>query len=227
MTNTDIKKCVKIGLLIKIAFPAVFLGTCFILLGVGCAPLPVNQAAFSGHWEQTTENGITGQVDKESWDVQVEGDKYHMIDRLGTMENHYAYDGKEFRHSGSPTLTQIADAIGIPALKNAVAQMNPPPTPEATHMAAQLHCFWLQRKQGEKSAGGTLCGRETILYDATEKRPDGEIHQQVWFDKENDIVLKRVYTIYSSQIQSMVSKTTLECQSLQIQHPDPAVFSQP
>jgi len=75
--------------------------------------------------------------------------------------------------------------------------------------------FWKRSYPGPGSPGGQIAGRETLLYQVQENRPEGKLTGQAWVDAETKVVLKRVFTIYSTQVEQMVSKETEECTEIQ------------
>jgi hypothetical protein len=82
--------------------------------------------------------------------------------------------------------------------------------------------FWSRPFSGPSSPGGLVAGRPTVLYQARDNRPDGEATVQAWVDADTGIVLKYVASIYSKQISQIVTKTTEECQTIQIGNVDQA-----
>ncbi len=182
-----------------------------------CTPDDLPKQSFVGTWTIVDENGLTGHRDEERATVSAQHEKFRLAITKPTGEELIAYDGHALHErytSSTPssleTSAEPSKDIGRPATETDVQSLR----------------FWTDRFPGHEVGGGQICGRETVLLELKEHRPDGDFSLQQWSDGKTGIVLKFIQTVYSSQVQSMVTKKTRECQSLEYRSLDPTTFSQ-
>ena len=80
---------------------------------------------------------------------------------------------------------------------------------------------------GHGEPGGVIAGQDTLLYKRGEHRPDGDISEQNWVDAKTGVLLKSIFTIYSSQVRSIVRQETWDCQSIVYNQVDESDFKSP
>jgi hypothetical protein len=87
--------------------------------------------------------------------------------------------------------------------------------------------FWktVEMNAADAGPGGRIAGRETVLYQMRENRPDSTATIQRWVDADHGILLKSVTSIYSKQVETEISRETLECQAIQFGAVDPAALA--
>ena len=206
----------------KLVLAAVVVGT--VLFFGKCGPSRAQDVAFSGAWVITTENGISGAKDEETVSVAADKKMFRTVSRERFGEAVAVYDGGTIyeKYNYTPEHPAEPDADGAAP---------PPAAPVRSEKMSEMRTgprrFWSRSFVGQSGPGGQIAGRETMLYQAREKRPDGEITVQGWVDARTGVVLKSVETIYSSQVNSMVSKITRECQTINYGPVDPSTFAKP
>lgn len=67
---------------------------------------------------------------------------------------------------------------------------------------------------GERSPGGVIAGRDTILYQRKVNRPESDETSQLWLDAETDLVLKSHVSVFPKQGEKGSREETLECRTL-------------
>jgi len=218
----------------KIILVIAALAVGFFLVQRSCiAPSEAKNVTFTGAWKVTQENGISGTKSEVTMAVTASKDKFRIVEQGEGSEKTTVYDGDmlytKYAYAAQPALAaqpQDAGADGAPRDAALSAPQTASEKPRGPNQLAQLR-FWARSYVGRTGPGGKMADRDTVLYQAREKRPDGELTIQAWVDAQTGVVLKSVTTIYSSQVGSMVSKTTEECQQIQYDSADPSAFSKP
>ncbi len=222
-----------------------------VILGGGafffkqCVAPQSKNAAFSGTWTLTVENSLAGKSESETAEVHTDGKRFRVVrassDPYYGSSSTLVFDGEKVheKHVYTPAAQDQLFSAGADdedgdegehASTDASAYANPPaesraPAPgELTQLM-----FWKDAvdPQTKTGAGGAIAGRETVLYQARWKRPDGELTGQVWMDAETGTVLKKVASMYSRQVESEVIKHSIECTRFQPGPVDPALFNRP
>lgn len=166
----------------------------------GCGPAS-EKAAFTGTWEFKNENIISGKIETSEKTVAANPPKFRITQRYGdSSENVMIFDGK--------TLTNPYGGQG-------------------DEDRAARERFWQDASMGPSAPGGLIAGRDTLLYGFKEQRRDGEFVFQWWMDAEKGILLKKIETIYSAQVQSIVTRNTIECKSIDFTPPADSLFTKP
>src|SRR3989338_4736873 len=172
----------------------------------GCASKNPEAVDLEGTWKHTAENGISGGKDEETFIVAANGNKFNITTQTGTDESKRVYDGQTL-YSKSP-YDETARTV------------------KETEISSER--FWANAMtQGSGEAGGIVAGRDAMLYQVRQKRPDGELTQQIWVDAKTGVMLKSTLTIYSSQINSMVRKEDWECLAIDFSPVEDTAFSKP
>lgn len=184
------------------------------LLVAGCAE-PSDKPAFTGKWTVTKENAISDQTSQETVDLTVKGRRFKLHAVSDDTDQVLVYDGKTLTTRTTPLRSMDGES---PASMSTRASEK-----SDTEVAPQR--FWAASYSGQAIAGGQICGRETLLYQTRDVRPDGEMAVQAWVDAETQVVLKRTFSIYSSQIEQLVSRSTEECRELSYGPVDDTVFA--
>lgn len=174
---------------------ALFMSGCLAPGGSGKA----GETAFTGEWTLIDENGISGDIERDTVSVVTDGKRFK-IDGKYTVN---VYDGASLK-----TKYKSQEGYGGFKTEESVSSR------EITEYQVSEYKFWAKSIGGKAGSGGQIAGRDTVLYQARSNRPDGEITTQCWVDSETDIVLKYIFTIYSKQISAIVTKNTKECISI-------------
>jgi hypothetical protein len=169
----------------------------------------VKQAAFKGQWRVTTENAIAATKEEGIVSVVSDGQRFR-IENPGYTT---VYDGVMLHTSDvEQQQPSIIDGMvpsqdtSIPSASSAISSRKP----EVSELNGLQ--FWkCGMTDGKKSTGGTIAGQETVLYEVRSTRPEGEVTIQNWVDAKTGILLRSVTTIYSTQIEQVVMRTTREC----------------
>jgi len=187
------------------------------LLSFGCSTSD-DHVSFTGTWKNVKENGISDQKTEATVSVKVSNNRFRIESRDQDSELIQTYDGKTFN--------QKTTDLPLPGSTETPA---PPAVTSDQKMDIQVENlrFWKGNYGGTGIPGGQIAGRETLLYQVQENRPDSKLTGQAWVDAENKVVLKKVFTIYSSQVEQMVSKTTDECQEIHYGPVDDSAFTKP
>jgi hypothetical protein len=199
----------------------------FIFVLKKCSPSQAKEVAFSGTWKITEEDGITGANAVTTASVASDGRRFRVDARL--QDNPYkqeAMERQEIQVYDGETLHTKYVSSGLP--EEGLPAPEPHTTSQpATDLQAHGHRFWARSFSGKAGPGGQIAGRDTVLYQVRENRPEGELVLQAWVDKDTGLVMKSIATVYSTQIESMVSKVTHECQDVRYEAPDASAFSKP
>ena len=191
-----------------------------ILLGLALL-LPAcggsGDVSFSGKWTIVKENAISDQKSEESVDVIAEGNKFRLHSVDEETDTLLIYDGSNLTEKTTVLKTPEGETPAAPRLT----------TTRKTDMEVSPLRFWAVSFSGNTLPGGQIAGRDTVLYQAQEVRPDGQMTVQAWVDPQTNVVLKRVFTIYSSQIEQLVSRSTEECREIHYGPLDDANFTRP
>jgi len=195
-----------------------------------CGPSQTKNAAFTGTWKIEMENGISGAKEEETVTVSADKDMFRTVAKNGGgSETVTVYDGEmlhqKYGYSAAPAQTTDAGAEAPQLVSSSSA--SPTRSEKKSVIQTGPLRFWSHSFVGQAGPGGKIADQDTVLYQAREKRPDGEITVQGWVDAKTGIVLKSVDTIYSSQVGSMVSKTTRECQEIRYGPVEPSTFAKP
>jgi hypothetical protein len=187
-------------------------------------------AAFTGTWIVTTENGISGARSQETLTVSATGRQFRIDSHTEEADVATVYDGDMLytksaytSHYGSPSDQSQAVGVDSYASNPSVSQH----MEKSDEVKVANLRFWADLPVGKEQPGGQMAGHDVVHYMAGEKRPDGEISLQYWVDPKTRVVLKSIQTIFSSQVSSMVSQTTKECQQIDYHPLDPSVFNKP
>ena len=207
----------------------------FMLLLRNCGPSSSQDVPFTGTWKIENENGISGS--KEVLNVIVTADKklFKTVSKGEYGETTAIYDGEMLHTKQTYVPPPGSEQFSTPADHPANPQPPESPQTRGSDVSSQKVSdsrmmplrFWARTYVGNAGPGGKVAGQETVLYQAREKRPEGEITVQGWVDAKTGLVLKSVDTIYSSQVNSMVSKVTRECQQIQYGPVEKSAFSKP
>jgi hypothetical protein len=205
-------------------------------------------AAFTGTFLQTSENGITGGKDIASLVVATDGVQFRITKRVSNPDDLYAYetisvfDGKNFSSkshttfTGSQQVTEDNNAEEESDEEGDSAEPTAPAEPEGqseqkpmSREEAEFMMFWktVETKAMEAGPGGTVCGRNTMLYQVRENQPDRTVTVRRWVDQENKILLKSEFSIFAKQVDSLLAKESYECLQIQLGAPDPSAFQHP
>jgi hypothetical protein len=185
------------------------------LSGIGCSN-STEDSSFTGTWAIINENGISGQKSQVLDAVTVAKNQFRIVSKDLETESIDIYDGNTWNHKTTE--------LPPPGSTESV----PPPvlnTAKKSDIEVDNMRFWKRSFSGTGIAGGQIAGRETVLYQSQENRSDGQITLQTWVDPETKVVLKRVFAIYSSQIEQLVSKSTEECQTIHYGPVDETAFT--
>ena len=192
----------------------VLIFTAFI--AAGCSA-PGNDLSFRGAWHAEKSNEISGEKTEADLTVAVSGNRFRIESRSSEEESLEVYDGKIFYRTSTPLAQPGLDAASAP-----------PPSAEAkTDVEMESRRFWKRGVSGSGMAGGQIAGRDTLLFQGREKMLDGEMSSQVWVDAGTKVVLKKIFIIYSSQIDQMVSKSTEECREIKYGPVEDGAFAKP
>ncbi len=193
-----------------------------LILFIACDIPTPKRAAFTGEWKHTIENCIIGSKDEEVTKVITDGFRYR-------VENEYkitVYDGTMLYTKGKD--------IDHKMFGMEVGQYTSPPVQTTEKKIDKLTAhgfeFWHLNTldaQAKAGAGGNIVGQETVLYQARENRPEGELTLQNWVDGKTGVVLKTVHSIYSKQIEQLVSQDTRECLEINYRPVDAKNFLKP
>jgi len=198
--------------------PFFLLSAAFIITFISCGtPVPEN-VSFTGRWNKIFENSISGDVTESPTEIITDGTRFRIEDNLSIN----VYDGTYLYTKSKPSeRTSSYGDFGLDAdfFKTRQKEI----TPEKT----KQYMFWLKKQGKKKGPGGNIAGQDTILYTMGANRPDGEIGLQSWVDAETGIVLKFLQTIYSRQIEQMVSKESFECIQIDYGYVDDSAFNKP
>lgn len=191
----------------------------------GCGKEP-GKAAFTGTWTFTEENSITLASDSLQINVVCLPPKFRISEITKMSENTQVYDGKSL-HTKS-----IYHPSPLGEIEHSMDDEPEAPQARTESKAmdenqAVAQRFWAQPLQGQSVPGGSIAGRDTLLYTAKWKRPDGEFSSQTWVDAKTGVMLKNIESIYSSQAQTMVRRSIKECTSIDYTKPADAAFAQP
>lgn len=191
-----------------------------IVFGISaCGTSKPAGVSFSGEWKIVSENFISGDKETSTARVVTDGTRF----RIESEYRIQVYDGTNLHSKSKRTIPEnMPDNINmeIPAAETYTSPL--------TKFLAKQYTFWISSRGKKEGPGGTIAGRETILYQAGGARSDGEIRLQTWVDAEKGIVLKSINSIYSRQIEQMVTTVTHECRSIDYDGMiDEASFSKP
>ena len=196
----------------------------------GCGPSDPHDAHFKGTWKHTVEDSIGNKKDSEIIDVIADHDRFRTeLKLVGGGSSIDIFDGKMLYHK---SVYVPVDAAGQPlqgdALAAAGAQTPYETAKAATPTETGSQRFWsLVDTPGHGEPGGSIAGRDTVLYKAHDHRPDGDISEQQWLDAKTGVLMKRMMSIYSSQVNSMVRQEEWECQSIDYAPVDESAFNKP
>ncbi|MFH1380418.1 MAG: hypothetical protein ABII23_09080 [bacterium] len=181
------------------------------------APKPA-QIAFTSEWKKVFENAIAGDIEETTVSVITDGIKFKIEDKYSIN----VYDGINFYSKTKEIPMQDLFSSFSDNRDFLETQER-----EISETQAKQYMFWL-RSQGKKEGpGGNIAGQETVLYQIGARRPDGELRSQTWVDAETGIVLKSMQTIYSTQIEQLVSKEETECTQIEYGYVDEENFNKP
>jgi len=171
----------------------------------GCSHSTDN-VSFKGVWNVQKTNGISGDTTEAVVTVAVSGPRFRISTRDEEGETVECYDGTTLHRLVTPVLLESRDASAAPATPTREAKAN---------IQVESKRFWKRSFSGNGMAGGQVADRDTLLFQSREKMLDGEMTMQAWVDAPTKVVLKKIFTIYSSQIEQAVSKTSEECREIQ------------
>jgi hypothetical protein len=194
-----------------------------IFLLPGCGPGEPEKTSFKGTWQHIVENGIANTKEEMTVVATVDHDRFRFETKIptggSTLE---VFDGTTLysRYDYAPQ-----GASPFPMEGAASASVSAEPT-SSEKLSSQR--FWANaNRTGHGESGGTIAGRDTLLYKIAERRPDGELSRQEWVDAKTGVLLKSIDAIYSSQVHSMVRQETWECQTIDYSPPNEADFQKP
>ena len=189
----------------------------------GCGQSGADNASFTGVWNGEDENGISGAKDTQRVTVMTDGNGFKITTEDPTGESIAAYNGETLYRKFTPSPTPAGSTESAPEPAQALTDQSE----TASKMKTMPLRFWTRTYEGKGVPGGQVAGQDTILYQARENRPDGDIIAQAWVDAKTGVVLKSVDTIYSKQVDSMVSKVSRTCESIQYGPVDKSAFAKP
>ncbi|MBI4374958.1 MAG: hypothetical protein HY549_00765 [Elusimicrobia bacterium] len=201
---------------------------------LGCAPSRSKDVTFQGTWKVVEENGIAGTKEERTVEVSADKERFKTVSRSESFELITVFDGTDlhqksvYHREAAPEGGEAVDQPGLEA--GAASGMFAPQVrtePQVKKSQVEALRFWRRSYLGEAGSGGRIAGRDTVLYQAKARRPDGEITAQAWLDSENGTVLKTINTIYSSQVNSMVTRVTEECQQIRYGPVESLAFAKP
>ena len=195
----------------------------FIFLMKKCSPSRSKEVTFKGVWKLKEENGIAGTSSETLQTVTVDRRLFRIEYKGEEADSTSVYDG-DLLHTKRVfhPVTAMAGVDGAGFLSEPMVSSEKPTEGTLIHLR-----FWSHSYPGQAGPGGQVAGQDTVLYQGRENRPEGEVTVQAWVDTRTGIVLKSVMTIYSSQVEQMVTKTTLECQQVQYGPVDKTAFAKP
>jgi len=171
----------------------------FLLLA-GCTQPSSDTLDFIGVWNVVRENGIAGQSTPSTIYVSVGQRRFRIEQRAEERSTVMLYDGERLFKSDEPP----------------VAKSN-------TQMDAWR--FWKRNFAGNSVSGGKIAGRETVLFQSQDTRPTDQITVQAWVDAETGVILKKIFTIYSRQLEQVTTRDTEECVAINYGPVNDTVFS--
>ncbi len=209
-----------------IALVLVIVGLVFVVKKFSPSQKAVD-VSFEGEWVQIDEDLMYGQGKTKQLIVAVDKERFRIESNFkDERQNQYhtieVYDGQMMHHKSrtewGPGSSEARE--GMPT-EPELSSYKPP--------QADLfdRRFWSQSHIGKAGPGGKVAGRDTVLYQARENRPEGELTSQAWVDEETGVVLKSIQSVYSKQIEDIVTKTTLECRRVSFGPVDESFFSKP
>jgi hypothetical protein len=181
------------------------------ILPIGCSN-SVEDVSFTGTWKVVNENGISDLKSEATVVATVDKNRFRIVFHDEEKETTENYDGDTFTQK-SAGLNQTESPTSS-SEKKSTAEMEP-------------HRFWKRRFTGDAIAGGVIAGRETNLFQSQNDRPDGQVTLQAWVDAETGVLLKKIFTVYSTQMQQMISKTTEECREIRYGPVPATAFEKP
>jgi hypothetical protein len=189
----------------------------------GCGPGEPEKASFKGTWQHTSENGIANTKEEVTVTATVDRDRFRLETKIpGGGSSIAVFDGTTLY---SKYESATPNVYGSPLEGAGTPSVSAEPM---TSEKVGPHRFWANAyRTGHGEPGGTIAGRDTLLYKAAERRPDGEFSRQEWVDAKTGVLLKSIDAIYSSQIRSMVRQETWECQTIDYSPPNEADFQKP
>jgi hypothetical protein len=193
-----------------------------------CGPGDPEDARFSGTWKHTNLNGIANTSTEEMVAAIVDHKKFHITTTTEGLEETYVYDGETLFEKMTSRRVPSADA----STESVLTQSEPPSPPITSEKKVQeyetgSHRFWTRAIPRDSQPGGLVAGRETVLYQGASRRPEGEYDQQDWVDVKTGVLLKGITTVYSTQVRSIVTQETWECQKIDYAPPNPSAFEKP
>lgn len=204
-------------------------GTAFALLSIlsACGPADPITAQFKGTWKQTTQNGISGAKEETTMEAVVKGKKFRVVARLPLATNLVVYDGQTLYANEQPasSLESTITTLGEAPTEQAIAPSSQSKAASEDEVASLR--FWTHAHKLGGQPGPQIAGRETRYYRSSEKRPDGEFTLEGWVDAKSGVLLKQVQTVYSSQIGSIVTQDTAECEKIDYSPVDDSAFQKP
>jgi hypothetical protein len=195
-----------------------------LLLFAGCAK-STDKAAFHAEWDFLSENVVTSNSETAQVSVTTRPPQFKITTKAPGSTKVEVYDGESIYRLMTfyPQVDSMGGQTSDPAYIAEPSRSSLPMNPD---QAAAMR-FWVQPISGISKSGGLIAGRDTLLYETKLKRNDGEFSSQKWVDAETGVLLKSVETIYSSQINSIVTRESRECKSIEYTTPDDAVFGRP
>jgi hypothetical protein len=182
------------------------------LIGAGCEPPPPD-IAFTGTWTVQKENGVADEKSLTTVQVTVAGNRFKTEAKNPDEEIIEIYDGE---HLTSKKTDFSQSAASNSPVESTVAISNNEMEPRR---------FWKKNMTGDSLPGGQIAGRETLLYQIQENLPGKKMTRQSWVDAETKVLLKNIFTVYSVQLDLILSKTTEECQEIHYGPVNNAVFA--
>src|SRR5438132_2390919 len=144
----------------------------------GCGPGDPEKVRFKGAWQHTSENGIANTKEEAMVTATVDRDRFRLETKTPTGGSSIeVFDGTTFytRYDYAPRdlSGQRLDVASSPSVSA---------EPMTTEKAAALRSWSKAYRPGHGESGGTIAGRDTLLYKMAERRPDGEFGKQEWVD---------------------------------------------
>ncbi len=186
----------------------------FSLFLFGCGPGDPKDTHFKGTWRHVQENSIANTKEEERVTATVDHDRFRLERTIGASQIIDVFDGKTlFRKS-------VYTSADTPFPPSESSQ-------PATVTQTGSERFWTGYQQGHSGPGGLVAGRDTLLYQISNHRTDGDLGAQEWIDAKTGILLKSSSSIYSSQARMMVRQESWECESITYDPVDESAFQKP
>lgn len=187
----------------KMGKKIIFYSICAMVAAcMSCGKPEPKNVSFAGSWKMIFENAISGDTEERTVSVITDGNRFRLEDELSIK----VFDGNVLYTKSKPSTFEDTTSGYQPDPRWFETRQQ-----EITPVQANQLKFWLKSGGKKQGPGGNIAGQETVLYQAGVNRPDAQIALQYWIDAETGVVLKSVHSIYSKQVEQLVSRETTEC----------------